>query len=73
MPPHNFCHPAHGAPRAIEDLVREVSAAIRLVCETPWSAAWGFGAAHELEEAGAHELHHDFSTLRESILGFEPA
>jgi len=25
--PHNFCHPAHGAPRAIEDLVREVAAA----------------------------------------------
>jgi len=41
--PHNFCHPAHGAPRAIEDLVREVSAAIRLVCETPWSEASGFG------------------------------
>lgn len=34
--------------------------------------SWGFGAAHELEAAGAHELHHEFDTLRQSILAFEP-
>ena len=34
--PHNFCHPAHGAPRAIEDLVREVAA---LPCLTPQGRA----------------------------------
>ncbi|HCX11957.1 MAG TPA: haloacid dehalogenase, partial [Hyphomonas sp.] len=35
--------------------------------------SWGFGAAHELEEVGAHEIHHEFDTLRKSLLAFEPA
>lgn len=34
---------------------------------------WGFGAAHELEAAGAHEVHHAFDTLQKSLLAFEPA
>lgn len=34
--------------------------------------SWGFGAAHELEGVGAHEIHHDFDTLRKSLLAFEP-
>ncbi|MEQ3650432.1 HAD-IA family hydrolase [Hyphomonas sp.] len=35
--------------------------------------SWGFGAAHELEEVGAHEIHHEFDTLQKSLLAFEPA
>ncbi|KCZ48857.1 HAD-IA family hydrolase [Hyphomonas pacifica] len=34
--------------------------------------SWGFGTAHELKEAGAHEVHHDFSTLRNSLMDFDP-
>ena len=34
--------------------------------------SWGFGAAHELEEVGAHEIHHEFDTLRKSLLAFDP-
>lgn len=37
-----------------------------------YGVSWGFGAAHELEDAGAHEMHHAFETLRESVLAFEP-
>ena len=33
--------------------------------------SWGFGAAHELEEVGAHEIHHEFETLRKSLLAFD--
>ena len=29
--------------------------------------SWGFGAAHELEAVGAHEIHHDFATLNQSL------
>lgn len=35
--------------------------------------SWGFGEAHELEGAGAHEVHHEFATLRDSLLAFDPA
>jgi len=54
--PHNFAHPAHGAPHAIEDLVREVSGAIRLVCEAEWSEAAGFGLLQKeaFVEAATH-------------------
>ena len=29
--------------------------------------SWGFGEAHELEAVGAHEIHHDFKTLNNSL------
>lgn len=29
--------------------------------------SWGFGKAHELEAVGAHEVHHSFDTLNESL------
>ena len=35
--------------------------------------SWGFGAADELQDAGAHEIHHAFGTLRHSLMAFEPA
>jgi phosphoglycolate phosphatase len=52
---------------AIHDIAMGRAAGVRTL-----GVSWGFGAAHELEEAGAHEVHHDFSTLRESILSFKP-
>ena len=32
--------------------------------------SWGFGAAHELTEAGAHDVHHTFKTLNAALDGF---
>lgn len=32
--------------------------------------SWGFGAAEEIEAAGADEVHHTFDTLRTSLKGF---
>ena len=32
--------------------------------------SWGFGEAHELDTAGAHEVHHDFETLNAALDGF---
>ncbi|MEM6626928.1 MAG: HAD-IA family hydrolase [Pseudomonadota bacterium] len=32
--------------------------------------SWGFGEAHEIEAAGAHEVHHEFSTLAASLETF---
>lgn len=29
--------------------------------------SWGFGSAAEIFDAGAHEVHHDFSTLRQTL------
>ena len=54
--PHNFAHPAHGAPRAIEDFLREVSGAIHLVCQATWSEASGFGLQQKeaFVEAATH-------------------
>ena len=34
--------------------------------------SWGFGKADELEEAGAHEVHHDFTSLNASFRAFAP-
>jgi phosphoglycolate phosphatase len=53
---------------AIHDIAMGRAAGVRTL-----GVSWGFGAAHELEEAGAHEVHHDFTTLRASLLAFEPA
>lgn len=32
--------------------------------------SWGFGQTHELEAAGAHEVHHDFETLNAALAKF---
>lgn len=32
--------------------------------------SWGFGETHELEAAGAHEVHHDFETLNAALAKF---
>lgn len=34
---------------------------------TTYGVSWGFGRAEELRDAGAHEIHHDFMTLRASL------
>ena len=52
---------------AIHDIAMGRAAGVRT-----YGVSWGFGAAEELEEAGAHEIHDDFDTLRTSLLGFEP-
>lgn len=47
---------------AVHDMAMGRAAGIR--CK---GVAWGFGAADELEAAGAHEVHHDFGTLNASL------
>lgn len=32
--------------------------------------SWGFGAPHELEAVGAHDVHHDFATLETALRQF---
>lgn len=32
--------------------------------------SWGFGEAHELEAAGAHDVHHDFASLKRALFKF---
>jgi phosphoglycolate phosphatase len=44
---------------AIHDIAMGRAAGVRTL-----GVSWGFGAAHELEEAGAHEVYHEFGTLR---------
>jgi phosphoglycolate phosphatase len=53
---------------AIHDMAMARAAGVR-----PLGVSWGFGKAEELEEAGAHEVHHDFRTLTDSLRAFEPA
>jgi phosphoglycolate phosphatase len=50
---------------AIHDIAMGRAAGVRTL-----GVSWGFGAAHELEEAGAHEVHHGFDTLRASLAHF---
>lgn len=33
--------------------------------------SWGFGKADELSEAGAHEVHHDYDSLRKGLYAFK--
>lgn len=47
---------------AIHDMSMGLNAGIRTL-----GVSWGFGEAHELEEIGAHEVHHDFATLNASL------
>lgn len=53
---------------AVHDMAMGRAAGIR--CK---GVAWGFGAADELEAAGADEVHHDFSTLNASLDRFGAA
>ncbi|MCA8904949.1 MAG: HAD-IA family hydrolase [Hyphomonas sp.] len=50
---------------AIHDIAMGRAAGVRTL-----GVSWGFGAAHELEAAGADEIHHDFGSLRESLSAF---
>jgi phosphoglycolate phosphatase len=52
---------------AIHDIAMGRAAGVRTL-----GVSWGFGAAHELEDAGAHEVHHDFGTLNSSLRAFVP-
>jgi len=47
---------------AIHDIRMGLNAGIHTL-----GVSWGFGEAQELEEAGAHEVHHDFATLNASL------
>ncbi|MEQ9507222.1 MAG: HAD-IA family hydrolase [Hyphomonas sp.] len=47
---------------AIHDMAMSRAAGV-----VPLGVSWGFGLAEELEAAGAHEVHHDFRTLTESL------
>lgn len=53
---------------AIHDIAMGRAAGVRSL-----GVSWGFGRADELDEAGAHEVHHDFRTLTDSLLAFAPA
>ena len=50
---------------AIHDIAMGRAAGVRTL-----GVSWGFGAAHELKEAGADEVHYDFDTLRASLAAF---
>ncbi|MBK8200491.1 MAG: HAD-IA family hydrolase [Acidobacteria bacterium] len=53
---------------AIHDMAMARAAGVRAL-----GVSWGFGQADELTEAGAHEVHHDFRTLTDSLTAFAPA
>lgn len=50
---------------AIHDMAMARAAGARAL-----GVSWGFGKAEELEESGAHEVHHEFRTLMDSIKAF---
>jgi phosphoglycolate phosphatase len=47
---------------AVHDIRMGLNAGIHTL-----GVSWGFGAADELQEVGAHEVHHDFATLNASL------
>ena len=47
---------------AVHDIRMGLNAGIQTL-----GVSWGFGAAHELEAVGAHEIHHDFGSLNTSL------
>lgn len=53
---------------AIHDIAMGRAAGVRSL-----GVSWGFGRANELDDAGAHEVHHTFETLRTSLQTFTPA
>ncbi len=50
---------------AVHDMRMGRSAGVRTV-----GVSWGFGEAHELEAAGAHDLHHEYETLNAALDAF---
>ncbi|MEM7329616.1 MAG: HAD-IA family hydrolase [Pseudomonadota bacterium] len=50
---------------AIHDVRMGLNAGIHTL-----GVSWGFGEAQELSDVGAHEVHHDFSTLNASLDAF---
>lgn len=50
---------------AIHDIRMGLNAGIHTL-----GVSWGFGEAQELSEVGAHEVHHDFTTLNASLDAF---
>lgn len=52
---------------ATHDMRMARSAGVRAI-----GVSWGFANAAEVHEAGAHEVHHDFATLRETLYAFSP-
>jgi phosphoglycolate phosphatase len=52
---------------AIHDMSMARAAGVRAL-----GVSWGFGQAAELTEAGAHEVHHEFRTLTDSLTAFAP-
>lgn len=53
---------------AIHDINMGNAAGVRTL-----GVSWGFGTAQELEEVGAHEVHHTYATLQDSLLAFGQA
>ncbi|MCR9271306.1 MAG: HAD-IA family hydrolase [Hyphomonadaceae bacterium] len=47
---------------AVHDIRMGLNAGIRTL-----GVSWGFGEAQELSQVGAHEIHHDFTTLNTSL------
>ena len=50
---------------AIHDIRMGLNAGIHTL-----GVSWGFGEASELENEGAHEVHHDFGSLNQSLDNF---
>ena len=50
---------------AIHDINMGNAAGVRTL-----GVSWGFGTAQELEEVGAHEVHHSYATLQDSLAAF---
>lgn len=50
----------------IGDAVHDISMGRNAGIHT-MGVSWGFGRAEELEEAGAHEIHHDFASLNSGL------
>ena len=48
------------------DMIMARSANVRAL-----GVSWGFGQPHEIEEAGAHEVHHDFESLQAALNAFK--
>lgn len=50
---------------AVHDIAMGLSAGVHTI-----GVSWGFGEAHELEAAGAHEVHHDYPALNGALDAF---
>ncbi|MEM7458393.1 MAG: HAD-IA family hydrolase [Pseudomonadota bacterium] len=50
----------------IGDAIHDIRMGLNAGIHT-FGVSWGFGEAHELSDVGAHEVHHDFTTLNASL------